>query len=85
MQWAASNVSRTGLKNRPGIRALLNDAKAFRFNCVLAEALDRISRDQEDIAAIYKRLRHADIRLMTLAEGEISVRIPAMTSTDSAA
>src|SRR5262245_45579120 len=42
--------------------SLLNDAKAFRFNCVIAEALDRISRDQEDIAAIYKRLRHADIR-----------------------
>jgi site-specific DNA recombinase len=65
-------ISGDSLKNRPGIRALLNDAKAFKFNCVIAEALDRISRDQEDIAAIYKRLRHADIRIITLAEGEIS-------------
>jgi site-specific DNA recombinase len=65
-------ISGDSLKTRPGARALLNDAKAFRFNCVIAEALDRISRDQEDIAAIYKRLRHADIRLITLAEGEIS-------------
>jgi site-specific DNA recombinase len=31
-----------------------------------------VSRDQEDIAAIYKRLRHSDIHLLTLAEGEIS-------------
>ena len=35
-------------------------------------ALDRVSRDQEDIAAIYKRLRHSHIRRKTLAEGEIS-------------
>jgi hypothetical protein len=34
--------------------------------------LDRLSRDQEDIAAIYKRLRHSDIRVLTFAEGEIS-------------
>ena len=46
--------------------------QAGQFDCVVAEALDRLSRDQEDIAAIYKRLRHADIRLFTLAEGEIS-------------
>jgi site-specific DNA recombinase len=38
----------------------------------IAEARDRISRDQEDIAAIYKRLRHSDVRLLTPAEGEIS-------------
>jgi hypothetical protein len=30
------------------------------------------ARDQEDIAGVYKRLRHSDIRLLTLAEGEIS-------------
>jgi site-specific DNA recombinase len=65
-------ISGSSLKNRPGIRALLNDAKSRRFDYVIAEALDRISRDQEDIASIYKRLRHADIRLVTLAEGEIS-------------
>ena len=65
-------ISGDSLKNRPGIRALLSDAKSFKFDCVIAEALDRISRDQEDIAGIYKRLRHADIRLVTLAESEIS-------------
>jgi site-specific DNA recombinase len=54
------------------MRALLEEAKHGKFDYVIAEALDRLSRDQEDIAAIYKRLRHSDIRLHTLAEGEIS-------------
>jgi DNA invertase Pin-like site-specific DNA recombinase len=65
-------ISGGSLKNRPGIRALLDDARSARFDYVIAEALDRLSRDQEDIAAIYKRLRHADIQLLTLAEGAIS-------------
>ena len=65
-------ISGSSLRNRPGMRALLEEAKKGRFDCVIAEALDRISRDQEDIAAIYKRLRYSDIRVLTLAEGEIS-------------
>src|SRR5262245_4511488 len=65
-------ISGGSLHNRPSMQALLNDAKKGKFDYVLAEALDRVSRDQEDIAAIYKRLRHCDIRLLTLAEGEIS-------------
>ena len=40
---------------RPGIQALMADAQDRRFDIVLAESLDRISRDQEDIAGIYKR------------------------------
>ncbi|MEM7530529.1 MAG: recombinase family protein [Pseudomonadota bacterium] len=40
--------------------------------CSMREALDRLSRDQEDIAAIYKRLSFAGIRIVTLSEGEIS-------------
>jgi site-specific DNA recombinase len=65
-------LSGGSVRNRPSMQALLNQAKSGKFDCVVAEALDRISRDQEDIAAIYKRLRHCDIRLITLAEGEIS-------------
>jgi DNA invertase Pin-like site-specific DNA recombinase len=65
-------ISGGSLANRPGMQALLNDAKDATFSVVIAEALDRISRDQEDIAAIYKRLNHADVRIVTLAEGEIN-------------
>jgi site-specific DNA recombinase len=65
-------ISGGSLRNRPGMQALLKEAKSDRFDYVVAEALDRVSRDQEDTAAIYKRLRHSDIRLLTLAEGEIT-------------
>ena len=57
---------------RPGYQALLAAARNAGFDVVVAEALDRLSRDQEDTAALFKRLRFAGIRLVTLAEGEIS-------------
>ena len=37
---------------------------------MVAEALDRLSRDQEDVAALFKRLHFASIRIVTLAEGD---------------
>ena len=57
---------------RPGIQALIADAARKRFNIVLAESLDRLSRDQEDIAGLYKRMAFADAKLVTLSEGAIS-------------
>jgi len=49
-------ISGGNLSNRPGMLGLMNVGKQGAFDVVIAEALDRISRDQEDIAAIYKRL-----------------------------
>ena len=40
---------------RPAIQSLLEDARAGDFELILSEALDRISRDQADIAAIYRK------------------------------
>ena len=57
---------------RPAYQQLLIDARAGQFDVVVAEALDRLSRDQEDVAALFKALRFAGITLFTLAEGEIS-------------
>ena len=57
---------------RPGIQTLLQDAQCGQFDVVLAEALDRISRDQADIATLFKHLRFAGVQIITLAEGEIS-------------
>ena len=37
---------------RPGIQTLMQDALAGRFDIVLAESLDRISRDQEGQAFV---------------------------------
>ena len=57
---------------RPGIQELISDAAKRRFELILTESLDRLSRDQEDIAGIYKRMRFADIRIVTLSEGDVS-------------
>jgi site-specific DNA recombinase len=57
---------------RPGLQGLLEAALAGRFEIILAEALDRLSRDQADIAALYKRLIFEDVQIVTLAEGEIT-------------
>ena len=65
-------ISGGAISNRPGMLSLMGAAKQGGFDMVIAEALDRISRDQEDIAAIYKRLSHADVRIVTLSEGEIN-------------
>jgi site-specific DNA recombinase len=56
---------------RPGLQALLADALAGRFTVLIAEALDRLSHDQADVAAIYKRLTFAGVRILTLSEGWI--------------
>jgi len=65
-------ISGGHLGNRPGMLALLDRARAGDIDLVLAESLDRLSRDQEDVAAIYKRLSHAGVAIVTLGEGEIS-------------
>jgi site-specific DNA recombinase len=56
---------------RPGYQSLLAAVADGRIDIVLAEALDRLSRDQEDIAALFKRLRFLGVRLVTVSEGEI--------------
>ncbi len=65
-------ISGGHLSNRQGMLALLDHAKKNAFDVVIAEALERISRDQEDIAGIYKRLNHAEIQIITLSEGVIN-------------
>ncbi len=56
---------------RPGLNALLARADAGAFDIVIAEALDRVARDQADTATIFKRLQFAGVELRTVSEGEI--------------
>ncbi|PJO50036.1 recombinase family protein [Brucella pituitosa] len=67
-----AGISGASMILRPGIQALLQDAQAGQFDIVLAEALDRISRDQADVATFYKHLKFAGVPIITLSEGEIS-------------
>jgi site-specific DNA recombinase len=64
-------ISGAHIQNRPSVQRLLSDAKSGRFNMVLTEALDRLSRDQEHISWLYKRLSSLDVPVFTLAEGHI--------------
>ncbi len=57
---------------RPGIQALLADAGAAKFDLVLTEALDRLSRNQADIARIHEQLQFNGVGIVTLSEGTIS-------------
>ena len=57
---------------RPAYQDLLRDARDGVFDVAVAESLDRFSRDQEHVAAIFKQFSFADIKLVTLAEGEIT-------------
>jgi site-specific DNA recombinase len=65
-------ISGASMILRPGIQLLLQDAQRGLFDVVLGEALDRISRDQADVATLFKHLRFAGVSIVTLAEGEIS-------------
>ena len=58
--------------HRPQFQALLAAGRAGRFDVVVAEALDRLSRDQEHIAGFYKQLTFADVKLVTIAEGLVN-------------
>jgi len=57
---------------RPAYQKLLEDARSGSFDVVVAEALDRLSRDQADMANLYKHLSFQRIMLVTLADGEVT-------------
>ncbi|SDF82485.1 recombinase family protein [Thalassobaculum litoreum] len=65
-------ISGAHLLSRPQALRMLEAVKAGEIDIVLAEALDRLSRDQEHIAALYKRIGFAGARIVTVGEGEIS-------------
>ena len=58
---------------RSGIQKLLRDADARAFDVVISEAMDRLSRNQADIATIFQKLQFRDVMIETTSEGTISV------------
>jgi DNA invertase Pin-like site-specific DNA recombinase len=57
---------------RPGYQALQEAMRHGEVDIVLAEALDRFSRDQEHIAAFHKLVAFTGVRFVTLSEGEVT-------------
>lgn len=65
-------ISGKSMVNRPGLLDMLEAAQRQEFDLVVAESLDRISRDQEETAGINKRLKFANVAIHTLSEGRIN-------------
>lgn len=61
--------SGTSIFGREGLLDLMESAREGAFDVVIVEALDRLSRDQEDLAGIYKRLSFANIGIEAVHDG----------------
>ena len=57
--------------SRPAFEKMLTDASASRFDVIVSEAMDRLSRDQADIATLHKKCQFLGIQILTVAEGEV--------------
>lgn len=66
-----SDRARSGasILGREGLLELIEAARERRFDIVLVEALDRLSRDQEDLAHLYKRLKFQGIEIRAVHDG----------------
>lgn len=54
---------------RDGLQDLLAAAYAGKCDAVIVEALDRLSRDMEDMAGIHKRLTHRGVKILAVHDG----------------
>ena len=59
-------------EDRPEYQRLMADIEAGRFDIIMAESLDRFSRDQEHMAKLNKWTTHHEVKLITLEDGEIN-------------
>ncbi len=57
---------------RSGIQNMLRDAATGSFDIVLSESLDRLSRNQADIAWLYQWLKFQGSPIETIADGRVS-------------
>jgi DNA invertase Pin-like site-specific DNA recombinase len=64
-------ISGASVHNRPALARLMHDAQQSAFDTVICEALDRLSRDQADLANIRKTLAFHNVSIHTLQDGEV--------------
>jgi len=65
-----SDAAISGARNdRPGFRMLLADASARRFDVLLVDDLQRLSRDKDDTGKAIKRLTFAGVRVIGVSDG----------------
>jgi DNA invertase Pin-like site-specific DNA recombinase len=65
-------LSGSSVYQRHGMQDLLTAARDRRFDVMIAETMSRVGRDEEDRAAIRKRLTFAGISIMTPVDGVVT-------------
>ena len=60
---------------RDGLMRLMDDARDHKFDVLVIEALDRLSRDMEDLAGLHKRLTFLGIEIRAVHEGQINTML----------
>ncbi|MCO6387798.1 recombinase family protein [Aliihoeflea sp. 40Bstr573] len=76
--YADKAVSGASMHGRHELKRMLRDAYAGEFNVIVVEALDRLSRDMEDMAGIYKRLLFHNIEIIEVHGGKASTAMVGM-------
>ncbi|WP_242665548.1 recombinase family protein [Limimaricola soesokkakensis] len=67
-----SDEQQTSASNwRPDYQAMIADLHNGGFDILLAESIDRVTRDLEDNAYLYKHTKHLGVTIHTLGEGEM--------------
>lgn len=67
-----SDRARSGASvfGRDGLLAMVDAARAGQFDTMIVEALDRLSRDQEDLSGLYKRMQFAGVDIIAVHDGK---------------
>jgi site-specific DNA recombinase len=65
-----------GPDERPGLRALLENARAGKFDTVLAEDLSRFGRDAVQLLTVLEKMWSLNIRVWTVHDGELYNKSP---------
>ena len=60
------------LRDRKGYLSLIADGIAGKFDLAVAESLDRLNRDLEETARLFKRFKFNNVGIHTVSEGPIS-------------
>ncbi len=68
--YADKAISGASMHGRDGLRQMIKDAHAGKFNVIVVEALDRLSRDIADMATLHKQMAFIGVRIIAVNDGE---------------
>ncbi len=70
--YADAALSGASMATRPQLQALLADMRGRRLKILIAESIDRLSRDQADVHLIRRAATTNGVRFLTIADGEVT-------------